>query len=206
MNIQFLQTLPLTGISGNPTGGLLGISVRVFIGIFIVFIILFALYLYLSIVYSKIGKKAGLSSPGIAWMPYGGFLAVIFESSKMHWWPFLMLVIGLLLGYILIISSFIIGSAMNIISSLVLLATTAIFLIMSIIWHWKTYEAVRKPGWWVLVPVIAGILGFALALIGGSYGKVSVVFFLGVIIVILGLIAHLILVGIAAWSKNSGKR
>jgi len=199
MNILFLQTLPLTGVSGDPVLNLLKGIIGAFIVFFIAFIlILFALYVYLSVVYSKIGSKARLSSPGIAWMPFTGVLAVIFESSKMHWWPFLILIIGFSSGYILILSSFAIGSTMMTLATIILFATTAIFAIMTIVWHWKTYEAVGKPGWWILVPVISGILGLGLILI-----RVSV---LGIIIAILGAVAHLVLIGIAAWSKSSSNQ
>tara|TARA_Y100000310_G_C20462824_1_gene706181 strand:+ start:150 stop:782 length:633 start_codon:yes stop_codon:yes gene_type:complete len=205
MNNLLLQSLPLTGVSGNPTGNLLGGFMGAFIGIFVVVILVFlALYLYLSIAYSKIGSKAGLNSPGIAWMPYGGWLAVIFESSKMHWWPFLMLVLGLAGGYLLMLSSFAIGSAMMILSSIILFATMIVFGIMNIVWHWKTYEAVGKPGWWILVSVIAGLLGYALIFLGG-YAEISAISVIGIILGIIGVIAHFVLIGIAAWSESQDK-
>lgn len=205
MNNLLLQSLPLTGVSGNPTGNLLGGSMGAFGGIFVFVILVFlALYLYLSIAYSKIGSKSGLNSPGIAWMPYSGWLVVIFESSKMHWWPFLMLVVGLAGGYLLMLSSFATGSAMMILSLIILFATMIIFGIMNIVWHWKTYEAVGKPGWWILVPVITELLGYALIFLGG-YTKISAISVIGIILGIIGVIAHFVLIGIAAWSESQGE-
>jgi uncharacterized membrane protein YhaH (DUF805 family) len=63
---------------------------------------------------------------------------------------------------------------------------------MFIIWHRKTYTAVGRPGWWILIPFLASILGFILAL---------AVPILGIIIMILGGISHLVFIGIAAWGR-----
>src|SRR3989344_2025487 len=147
MDLLFLQTAPIAGtpldLGGNPLSSILG----PLIGIFIFFILAaIVLYIYLSIAYSKIGSKVGLSNPGIAWMPQGGPIAVIFESSKMHWWPFLVLTLGLVLGYILMMLSIVGSAIIGVIGSIVMIVTIIIFAIMSVIWHWKTYEAIGKPG------------------------------------------------------------
>lgn len=203
MNLLFSQTLPFdlstTGTSGGLGGGLLGNILGAFVGIAIVLIlIVFALYLYLSAAYSKIGSKAGLNSPGIAWMPSAGWLAVIFESSKMHWWPFLVMVIGFLFGYILVLSVVIAGAITAVLGGVILFVTIIFSVVMGVIWHWKTYQAVEKPGWWILVPVLAGIIGYALVFISASAASLTLAI-LGAIIIIIGVIAHLILLGIAAW-------
>lgn len=207
MNILFLQDLPFdlstAGTSGLVGGSLLTNLLGAFVGIFIVFIlILFALYLYSSAAYSKIGRKAGLNSPGIAWMPGLGWLAVIFESSKMHWWPFLIMVCGFLLGYILILSVLIVGAIMAILGGAILFATMIFWLVITTIWHWKTYKTVGKPGWWILVPILATIIGLVLAFIGAS-ANTPVVSIFGIIMIIIGAVIHLILIGIAAWSNSS---
>jgi hypothetical protein len=197
----FLEDLPLTGVSSNPTGVEMGALMGAFIGIFIVaLLIFFALYLYLSIVYSRIGKKAGLTNPGIAWMPGFGSLAVIFESSKMHWWPFLMLTIVMTSMYPL--SFFLlINSSIVLIISIISFVFMAIFGIMTIVWHWKTYEAVGKPGWWILVPLICWAVGIGLFFLVAII-KSSLIVTLSVLIMIFGAIIHLILLGVAAWSKK----
>jgi hypothetical protein len=211
--MPFLQNLSFTRVSGNAISDLLGSSdmgldLSALLGKAVLYailaiVIIFALYIYLSLAYSKIGSKTKLNSPGIAWAPMGS-LAVIFESSKLHWWPFLMLTIGYILGYIIIVFYLVISSS-TIIYYLgigILIATTLIFAIMSIIWHWKTYEAIEKPGWWILVPVISGIVGFVATYIGTKEIGSSIISTIGLIMIILGGIAHLIFIGIAAWSES----
>lgn len=221
MKILFLDELALGeefiesdfGGSGLSSSGLMGNSgllslipketITKFILIFVlVTLLMFGLYIYLSIVYSKIARKAKLNSPGIAWMPSLGKLAVIFEASKMHWWPFLMLIGGLLFGYLLMIINIAISStAITVLSFIILIPTSIIFAVMTIIWHWKTYEAIGKPGWWILVPVASGALGYLLMIIAAIKANIVVVI-IGLIIAVLGMIAHLVLIGIAAWSSE----
>lgn len=115
--------------------GLLAAFVGIFIGIGI------ALYIYMGFVYMAIGRKAKLGSPGLAWVPGIGPLIIAFQSSKMHWWPWL-----LLIGYVIPI--------------LGVVAITA-FWIFGIVWHWKMFEKINKPGWWailMLIPVVNLIL------------------------------------------------
>jgi hypothetical protein len=199
MNVLLLN-FPLTGRltdygSSIDSSGILSSMINKSTGIIIAFILIsLALYIYLSFAYSRIGAKAGLSSPGISWMPSFGKLAVIFECSRMHWWPFLILTIGTFLGYLLVMISWLIGL-------IVLIATIITLLVMITIWHWKTYQAVRKPGWWALVPVLSGIFGFIIAIIGAFLG-ISILNVIGLIIMILGVIAHLVFAGIAAWSEE----
>lgn len=109
MSILSLQNLPLdVGDFGSSPVGVLG---GAFIGGFLLVILIgLALYVYFSLAYSKIGKKVGLGNPGIAWMPYGGWLAIIFETAKAHWWPFLALTIGIALSYLLVFSVTVLGS------------------------------------------------------------------------------------------------
>jgi uncharacterized membrane protein YhaH (DUF805 family) len=174
------------------------------IGIVIVLIlVLFGIYIYFSIAYSKIGEKAKLGSPGIAWMPRFGKLAIIFESSKMHWWPFLMMIIGIILGFIVVMFGLESKIALYI-GIGILIVTIVVFSIMAIIWHWKTYEAVGRPGWWILVPIISFIVSCVLALIG-SKTMIFAISIAGIIISSLGFIAHLVLIGIAAWGEGENR-
>ena len=61
MNTLFLQELSLAdllGMSGGPMGNVYGSFIEAFVGILIALILIFfALYVYISIVYSKIGAK-----------------------------------------------------------------------------------------------------------------------------------------------------
>ncbi len=109
--------------------------------IFIFTIIAIGLYIYLGFVFMAIGKKAKLKSPGLAWIPAVGPLIIAYQTSKMHWWPWL-----LLIGYVIPIVGWI---------------ATLAFWVFSIIWMWKMFETVKKPGWWailMLIPIVGLIM------------------------------------------------
>ena len=93
---QFLQT----AILGNNA------SVASFSPIIIILYILFWVFAYIftSIAYTSIGKKAGLTAPALAWIPGLGPMITAFRASKMHWWPWL-LSIGLVTLFIAGISA-----------------------------------------------------------------------------------------------------
>jgi hypothetical protein len=204
---SLLSGLSFPKISGNAIGDVLiseGEGLESILGLFsgmaiAMILISIALYIYLSLVYFKIGEKAKLGSPGIAWSPWGS-LMIIFESAKMHWWPFLMLTLGGSLGYLVIMLA---GFA--IIGSIIFVGIIIFFLVMAIIWHWKTYEEIGRPGWWILVPILSVILGVILSIVLGGLLEITALVFVGVGIILLGLIAHLILIGIAAWGESNPK-
>tara|TARA_Y100000310_G_C20221544_1_gene595977 strand:+ start:131 stop:598 length:468 start_codon:yes stop_codon:yes gene_type:complete len=120
------------------------ISVGALAGIFAVFGIIFliiglALYVYLSLAFTSIARKAKLSAPGLAWIPGIGILLTIFRASRMHWWPWLLL-IGVFIPFTIVRS---------------LSAIT--FLVFTLIWYWKMFQNINKPGWWVflmLIPIV----------------------------------------------------
>ncbi len=131
---------------------LLGIGLMAFFAVF--FVIMVLLYVYISFAFMAIGRKANDSMPGLAWIPYVGPYIIAFRASGMHWWPWLLL-IGLFIPFV------------NILASLA-------FMVFSIIWTWKLFEAINKPGWWAVAPVVP----------------------------VIGQIAYLIFVGMAAWGKD----
>ena len=95
------------------------------------------LYIYMGFAFMAIGKKAKLETPALSWIPFVGPMIIAYQASKMHWWPWL-LYIGIILPFLNILAS---------------LALTVVF----IVWLWKTYEAINKPGWWALlipIPVV----------------------------------------------------
>lgn len=95
------------------------------------------LWVYMSLAYMAIGRKLKLSSPGLAWIPGVGPLINVYRGSKMHWWPWLLL-IGLIIPFV----GFIFQLA---------------FAVFAIIWHWKSFEAMDKPGWLsilLIIPVV----------------------------------------------------
>ena len=100
-----------------------------------------ALYIYMSFAFMAIGRKAKLKSPGLAWIPGIGPALIAFQSSKMHWWPWL-LIIGMFIPFL------------NIVCSI-------LFAIFVVIWEWKMFEVLKRPGWWALlclIPVVNLVL------------------------------------------------
>jgi hypothetical protein len=112
--------------------------VALIIGSLVVFLIIgVLLWIYFSFAYVAIGRKAKDPVAGLAWIPGFGPLIIAFRASGMHWWPWL-----------LIIATWI--PLIGIIAQLV-------FLVYAIIWQWKLFEAIGKPGWWAilcLIPVV----------------------------------------------------
>lgn len=107
------------------------------------FLISIAMYIYLSIVFMKIGKKGKYPYPGIAWIPGIGPALISAKLAKMHWWPIFFLV-GSIIPFIGIIFALVFG-------------------VFSMIWAWKMLERFGKPGWLVLlglIPIIGGIIQF----------------------------------------------
>jgi len=101
----------------------------------VVFLVVgFLVWIYTSFAYMTIGKKARLNYYGLAWIPGIGPALTAFRASKMHWWPWLLL-IGALIPYINFI--FVIA-----------------FAVFTIIWHWKMFEAIGRDGWWAILMII----------------------------------------------------
>ena len=124
-----IDTAALAG--GALGGGLVAMVMGCFL--FIVLILL-AFYIYISLAFMGIAKKNKQSSPGLAWIPIVGPPIVAAKAAEMHWWPILLLV-GAMIPFI--------GFVFSI--------TFAVFFV---IWMWKTFEAVDKPGWWAIFQVI----------------------------------------------------
>lgn len=115
-------------------GGLFALAIGLVIFVIAVMI---ALYIYMSLAFTAIARKAKLSSPGIAWIPGVGPIIIAFRASEMHWWPWL-----LLIGCFIPIVNIFAGIA---------------FTVFTIIWMWKMFEEIKKPGWWtilMLIPVV----------------------------------------------------
>ncbi|MDO8516999.1 MAG: hypothetical protein Q7S33_02640 [Nanoarchaeota archaeon] len=131
-------------------------TILAFVAVFFVLlmILLIAVYIYTSLAYMKIAQKKKLKNVGIAWIPIIGPSLISSKIAKMHWWPLLLL--------LLVFIPFI-----GIIACLV-------FMVFWYIWTWKTFTALKRPGWWVLFNIITPI----------------------------GTIVFLILLGVAAWGKK----
>ncbi len=102
--------------------------------ILISIIVAIGLYIYTSFAFMAIAKKAKQKNPGLAWIPGVGPLIIAYQTSKMHWWPWLLL-IGCLIPFLGWIA-------------------TMTFWVFSIIWMWKMFEKVKKPGWWAILMII----------------------------------------------------
>ena len=116
------------------SGGLLALIAGILI---FVILIAIALYIYSSLAFMAIGRKAKLSSPGLAWIPGVGPFIISFQASKMHWWPWL-----LLIGTLIPVAGFIFF---------------LVFLVFATIWRWKMFERIKSPGWWaimLLIPIV----------------------------------------------------
>ncbi|MGV8162989.1 MAG: hypothetical protein ACP5N2_06685 [Candidatus Nanoarchaeia archaeon] len=101
-----------------------------------------AIYVYMGFAFMAIAKKANLEAPGLAWIPAVGPVIIAYQASKMHWWPWLLL-IGCIIPFVNFIAA-------------------PVFTVFAIIWMWKMYEAIKRPGWWAIMMIIP-IVGLVFA-------------------------------------------
>jgi hypothetical protein len=126
------------GMYGLHDGGLFALMA----GMMFVFVFVFAaLYVYLGFAFMAIAKKAKLKQPALAWIPAVGPLIIAYQTSKMHWWPWL-----LLIGYVIPVIGWIAQIA---------------FAVFAVIWLWKMFEKIKRPGWWAILCIIP-IVNFVL--------------------------------------------
>jgi len=125
----FLETA--TQLTNSQAAGLFALGTSGFI---LVFLLAVGMYIYISFAYMAIARKNNQSSPGLAWIPGVGPMIVAYRASKMHWWPWLLLI----------------GVIIPVVNIFAMVA----FVIFAVIWHWKMFEAVNKPGWWAIFFVI----------------------------------------------------
>ena len=132
MSNLFLQSMMLEEFLTNNIGE--GIAALVFAFLFLFLIVLLVLYIYLSLAFVAIAKKTKYETPGIAWIPMVGPALIASNAAKMPRWPIFLLIGALIPG----------------IGGLFSLAFTVFF----ILWLWKTYERLGKPGWWAILCII----------------------------------------------------
>jgi hypothetical protein len=99
------------------------------------------IYVYVSLAFMAIARKVNYPSPGIAWIPGIGPAIIASKTANMHWWPIL-----LLIGTVIPFIGFVFSIA---------------FMVFFIIWLWKTFEVMNKPGWWailMIIPIVGLIL------------------------------------------------
>jgi len=143
----FLEGTAVSGI------GIEGLFADGFLFLFLYFLFLAGAYVFVSFAFMSLAKKAGDASPGLAWIPGVGPLIIAFRASKMHWWPWLLLV-----GFIIPFVQFI---------------AIPVFVVFEFIWTWKLFQAVGRPGWWTLLLIIplVGIIILAVAAWGNAESK-----------------------------------
>lgn len=147
-----------------------GFWIIAFIILFLVFLlILLLLYIYISSRFSSIATKKNFSRPGIAWIPVVGPMIIASNLAGMHWWPILLLVFA----PIKMIPRIFLSPALSTIE-FISSAALIVLAIFSFIWMWKTFQAVGKPGWWVLfnlVPVLGNIIFLVLLGVAAKENK-----------------------------------
>jgi len=119
----------------------------------LIWVLAITLWIYISCAFKAIAKRTGQRYANLAWLPGIGPLVITYRNSGMHWWPFVLLALTVvpLLGSI----------------------AGLIFSICFIVWSYKLFQSLGRPGWWailIFVPVV------------------NLVWF--------------ILVGVAAWGQN----
>lgn len=131
-----------SALTSDLAGSLMAFLIAAFIASLVV-------YVLVSLAFMKIAKKANYSKPGLAWIPVIGPGIIASQVAKMHWWPILLL-FGLIIPFV----GFLFSLA---------------FFVFFIIWCWKAYETIGKPGWFSLFWIISPI-GLIFALIA-AYSK-----------------------------------
>ena len=118
----------------------------------VAFIVAVAVYVYMAFAYMAIARKNKQSSPGLAWIPGVGPLIIAYRASKMHWWPWL-----LLIGFFIPFVNWLFAIA---------------FAVFGVIWNWKLFEAIKRPGWWAIFMVIPILNIVFLVFVGiAAWGK-----------------------------------
>jgi len=109
--------------------------------VLVMMILLIACYVYMSFAYMAVARRAKDKMPGLAWIPGVGPRLIAFRAAGMHWWPWLLL-IGIVIPYI---------------GFLAMIA----FVVFSVVWEWKLFEKIGRPGWWailMLIPVVSLVM------------------------------------------------
>lgn len=121
---------------GNAAGAGMLAGMMALFGAFIIlfWILALGMYIYTGFAFMTIGKKAKLKNPALAWIPLVGPLIIAYQCSKMHWWPWF-----LIIGIFIPVIGFIFSIA---------------FAVFSIIWQWKMFEKIKYPGWWAILCLI----------------------------------------------------
>jgi len=200
--MTFLQTAP----AFNPGIILIGLILAI-----IYMLIPLGIYLYFSFAYRAIAKKTNHSHPNIGWIPIIGPCLITSRTAKMHWWPVLLNIIpffSTMVIFMIAKNSFTYN--LRLIVGLLVLIPFTIFLIFFLIWNYKTFRFLNKPGWQSLIGLIIVYLGvlflYSTAFFVKDLGVEDIVLLgpllINVITFPIGFILQAIYTGRVAWSKN----
>jgi hypothetical protein len=118
----------------------------------VVFIFSIGMYIYISLAFVAIAKKAKHPNPNLAWLPVVGSSLITSQIAKMPWWPIL-LIFGMWIPFFGI-------------------ACIITFIVFSTIWMWKTFEKIGKPGAWAIIALIPFInIAYFIFLGVAAWGK-----------------------------------
>jgi len=157
-----------------------------------------ALYIYSGFAFMYIGRKAKVKYPGLSWIPGIGPILIAYFAAKgksTPWWILLGAFVAYLIGAILAAVGVFV-SALLVIGYIILIAAVigfTYFAVYEYIWMWKMFEALKRPGWWGIIPLFA--LPFALL---GLIPVLTIPFFF---VELLISIWFYVMAGIAAWSN-----
>lgn len=153
---------------------------------FVAALVTIGVYVFMGLALMNIGKKAGLKEnvAGLAWTPAIGFVILSFVISGTPWWLWIIISAGFVLSFLALLSP-ILGGILYVLWGLALIGIV-------LMWLWKMYEAVKKPGWWAIVAPAGMILGSIILFFAPVIG--------GIINVLAGL-SFFVLLGLAAWTK-----
>jgi len=118
----------------------------------IVFIVSIGVYIYTSMAFVSIAKKAKYKKPNLVWIPFVGKPLVMARISRMNPWP-IWLYLTPLVNVLVFFISVPIGIMFFFLSFLAFVAFTVFYFI----WNWKTFEEIGRPGWWVLLALIPSV-------------------------------------------------
>jgi hypothetical protein len=90
--------------------------------------------------------------------------------------------------------------ALQIISQILYYACAILFGIFSLIWTWKAFEKVGRPGWWAIIGIIIELPGWILIITQNTVAMI-----IGALLMIAGAIVSVVMLGIVAWGNAPGK-
>ncbi len=126
-------------VEGLAGGAIVAALFAIFISMIFIWI---AIYVYMGFAYQSIAKKVKIKSPGLAWIPCIGPLIIAYKASNMKSWPWWLLASIILMP-------------IPILGIVIVMIALFIFYIYSVIWHWKMFKKVGKPGWWAILSIIS---------------------------------------------------